>query len=206
MRYGEANISNPPEIMNAKAARARLIGWEFYSRQTWIVSSVVIRRLHSSTRLKDALALRANHVLRVDSPKLLRRYLVVAMRADCLEKFEHALQVRLPLRRHPRSLAASPYIRHTIRRLKSRALGVCSRLMPPVICHGCEQKLNRAISAMRRHLSAMTRAVHAVRNGPTDEQKRTLKEMLVISLHDAESEWDSYRSHLREHDLLPESG
>jgi hypothetical protein len=76
-------------------------------------------------------------------------------------------------------------------------------LMPPVICKDCEQKLNKAITAMRRHLSAMSRAGQAVRNGPTDQQKATFREMLLASLQDAQSEWDSYLNHLRGHGLLP---
>ena len=54
----------------------------------------------------------------VDTPNLLRRNLVVTVRALRLERFEDALQVRLALGRHPGSLAPSPIVRHDSARAK----------------------------------------------------------------------------------------
>ena len=39
--------------------------------------------------------------------------------------------------------------------------------------------------------------------GGSEEQRQDFKARLLASLNDAQSAWDAYREHLREHGLLP---
>jgi len=76
--------------------------------------------------------------------------------------------------------------------------------MSPIrICHECEQFLTTAANAMRGHAEAMRAAISFVQTGKTEEQVDEYKIRLIESFNDAQSAWDAYRSHLREHGILP---
>jgi len=76
--------------------------------------------------------------------------------------------------------------------------------MPPIrICHECEQLLTTAANAMRRHAEEMHTAISFVQAGITEEQVDEHKIDLIASFNNAQSAWDTYRSHLREHGILP---
>ena len=76
--------------------------------------------------------------------------------------------------------------------------------MPPIrICHECEQLLTTAANAMRRHASDMHDAISLVQTDMTEEQEDKYKIGLIASFNNAQSAWDTYRSHLKEHGILP---
>jgi len=59
---------------------------------------------------------------------------------------------------------------------------------------------------MRRHATDMSKAIQLVRNGGgSEEQRQELTARLLASFDDAQSAWDTYREHLIEHGLLPQS-
>ena len=76
--------------------------------------------------------------------------------------------------------------------------------MPPIrVCHGCEQYLTTASDAMRRHAEDMRSAISSVQTGLTEEEIDQYKARLVASFNEAQSAWEAYRAHLREHGILP---
>jgi hypothetical protein len=76
--------------------------------------------------------------------------------------------------------------------------------MPPIrICAGCEQSLTAASDAMRRHAQAMQTALSLEPAHLTDEELDQYKIKLIDSFNEAQSAWDAYRAHLREHGILP---
>ena len=76
--------------------------------------------------------------------------------------------------------------------------------MPPIrICTGCEQRLEAASNAMRRHAEDMHTAISSVQTKLTEEEIDHYKLRLVASFNEAQSAWDAYRAHLREHGILP---
>jgi hypothetical protein len=76
--------------------------------------------------------------------------------------------------------------------------------MPPIrICTGCEQLLNTASDAMRRHAEDMQAAVSYVQTDVTEEQVDKHKIKLIASFTAVQAAWDAYRAHLREHGILP---
>ena len=76
-------------------------------------------------------------------------------------------------------------------------------MLPIRICQGCEQYLSSASDAMRRHAEAMHTAISSVQNGLTEEQVDKHKIELIASFNIAQSAWDAYRAHLKEHGILP---
>jgi hypothetical protein len=58
---------------------------------------------------------------------------------------------------------------------------------------------------MRRHATVLSNAIDLARSdAPTaEEQRENFKSALVASFNDAQSAWDAYRDHLKEHGLLP---
>ena len=76
--------------------------------------------------------------------------------------------------------------------------------MPPIrICHECEQLLTTAATAMRRHAADMHKAISFVQTDMNEEQVGRYQVRLIASFNDGQSAWDNYRSHLREHGILP---
>ena len=74
------------------------------------------------------------------------------------------------------------------------------------LCPKCEQVLDDAAIAMRRHAALMEKAqsLSVARGGhPTEEQRQQFKRDLLATFFDAQSAWDAYRNHLIEHGLLP---
>ena len=73
-----------------------------------------------------------------------------------------------------------------------------------IVCHGCDERLTKAATAMRRHASEMHKAIELAKaDSVTDELRKEYTDSLIATLHDAQSAWDAYRSHLIEHGLLP---
>jgi len=56
---------------------------------------------------------------------------------------------------------------------------------------------------VRRHAEEMHTAISFVQAGITEEQVDEHKIDLIASFNNAQSAWDTYRSHLREHGILP---
>jgi hypothetical protein len=56
---------------------------------------------------------------------------------------------------------------------------------------------------MRRHAEEMRIAISSVQTSLTEDQVDASKIKLIASFHDAQSAWDAYRAHLREHGILP---
>ncbi len=57
---------------------------------------------------------------------------------------------------------------------------------------------------MRRHASLMDRAIYMATGGSTEEQRQDVGANLVATFNEAQSAWDAYREHLREHGILPD--
>jgi hypothetical protein len=73
-----------------------------------------------------------------------------------------------------------------------------------VVCGECKRKLDLASLAMRHHAGVMNRALERAHSGSlTEEDFKNFQSELWASLHDAETAWDTYREHLREHGILP---
>ena len=76
--------------------------------------------------------------------------------------------------------------------------------MPPIrICNECEQLLTISANALRRHAADMHNAISLVQADMTEKQVDKYKIGLIASFNDAQSAWDAYRSHLKEHGILP---
>ena len=76
--------------------------------------------------------------------------------------------------------------------------------MPPIrICDECEQLLTTASNAMSRHTKAMQAALSGAQTDLSEEQVDKYKLDLIRSFNNAQSAWDAYRAHLREHGILP---
>ena len=77
--------------------------------------------------------------------------------------------------------------------------------LPIRVCLDCDKLLTEASDAMRRHAGDMTVGMFLIHRGDlTEETRQDFKTRLVASFHDAQSGWDAYRKHLREHGILPE--
>jgi hypothetical protein len=70
-------------------------------------------------------------------------------------------------------------------------------------CPNCEQLLARATDAMSRHAEEMHTAISLVRTGFTESQVDEYKTKLIESFYIAQSAWDAYRAHLKEHGIMP---
>jgi hypothetical protein len=57
---------------------------------------------------------------------------------------------------------------------------------------------------MGRHAADMNKTI-SLKTDMTEEQVDHYKNRLITSFNEAQSAWDAYRSHLREHGILPES-
>ena len=76
--------------------------------------------------------------------------------------------------------------------------------MPPIrICPGCEEYLTTASEAMRRHAEDMRNAMSSVQRELTEEEIDQYKVRLIASFNQAQSAWEDYRAHLREHGIMP---
>jgi hypothetical protein len=77
-------------------------------------------------------------------------------------------------------------------------------VMPTIrLCPSCEQFLATASDAMCRHAEDMHTAISLVDTGLTEPQVDEYKTKLIESFYDAQSAWDSYRAHLKEHGIMP---
>jgi hypothetical protein len=76
-------------------------------------------------------------------------------------------------------------------------------MLPIRICPGCEESLSTASDAIRRHAEDMQSTLSLVPSELTEEQIDQYKIKLIASFNEAQSAWDAYRAHLREHGILP---
>ena len=76
-------------------------------------------------------------------------------------------------------------------------------MLPIRICADCEPRLNKAADAMRRHAREMDTALYLLRKGDAayEERQQEVSGWLVQSLQEAQSAWDAYCKHLKEHGL-----
>ena len=56
---------------------------------------------------------------------------------------------------------------------------------------------------MSHHAEEMHTALSLVHTGLTGPQVDEHKTKLIESFHDAQSAWDAYRAHLKEHGIMP---
>ena len=76
--------------------------------------------------------------------------------------------------------------------------------MPPIrICSGCKESLDTASNAIRRHADDMQTALSLVPSELTQEHIDRYKIKLIASFNEAQSAWDAYCDHLREHGIFP---
>ena len=72
-----------------------------------------------------------------------------------------------------------------------------------IICPQCEIRLGQASDAMRHHAALMHTAIELVKSRePTEEEQQNFGTRLVASFWDAQSAWDAYRDHMKEHGYL----
>lgn len=77
-------------------------------------------------------------------------------------------------------------------------------VMPTIrLCPDCEQLLATASDAMRRHAEDMHTANSLARTGLAESQVDDYKTKLIESFYEAQSAWDAYRAHLKEHGIMP---
>jgi len=70
------------------------------------------------------------------------------------------------------------------------------------VCAGCQQRLDTASTAMRRHAAELNSALQSARSGRlTEEIRQSLQMSLSASFSEAQSAWDMYRAHLIEHGI-----
>ena len=76
-------------------------------------------------------------------------------------------------------------------------------MLPMRICAGCEPLLNKAVIAMRHHVTEMDTAFYWLRKGNAayEERQQEVSGWLVQSLQEAQAAWDEYCEHLKEHGL-----
>lgn len=76
---------------------------------------------------------------------------------------------------------------------------------PARICTGCQTRLNDAAKAMRRHAQEMNTAFYLLERDDAlpAEQRQEFTTRLIESLQEAQSAWDTYCEHLKEHGLPP---
>jgi hypothetical protein len=71
------------------------------------------------------------------------------------------------------------------------------------ICPACEEYLSKASNAMRHHAEDMNAAISSLQTRLTDEEIDQHKIRLIASFNEAQSMWDAYRAHLKEHGIFP---
>jgi hypothetical protein len=78
-------------------------------------------------------------------------------------------------------------------------------VMPIRVCLECDKLLTEASEALRRHAGDMTVGMFLIDRGDlTEETRQDFRTRLLTSFHDAQSGWEAYRKHLKEHGILPE--
>jgi hypothetical protein len=78
-------------------------------------------------------------------------------------------------------------------------------VLPIRVCLDCDKLLTEASDAMRRHAGDMTVGMFLIHRGDlTEEARQDFKARLVASFRDAQTGWDTYRNHLKEHGILPD--
>lgn len=95
------------------------------------------------------------------------------------------------------------WVQPRIAGIRTLSSDMLAAMLPISICPGCEQRLTTASNAMRRHAEEMNTAISSVQTGLTEEQVDEYKIRLIASFNDAQTAWDAYRAHLREHGILP---
>jgi hypothetical protein len=70
------------------------------------------------------------------------------------------------------------------------------------LCNDCDQRLAAASNAIRLHSTVMRAALEAAKVGLDKEHRKYFRNDLVHSFRAAQSVWDGYREHLKEHGLL----
>ena len=70
---------------------------------------------------------------------------------------------------------------------------------PILICHECDRWLTDAYTAMRRHVSQMSRALQWADTNPDEAHKQQVRAEVVATFNKALAAWDVYREHFRKH-------
>ena len=67
------------------------------------------------------------------------------------------------------------------------------------ICYECDRLLTAAYTALRRHVSQMSRAIQWANNHPSETHKQQISAEVMASFSQALATWDVYREHFRKH-------
>ena len=70
---------------------------------------------------------------------------------------------------------------------------------PILICHECDRLLTAAYTALRRHVSQMSRANQWANNHPSEALEQQVRAEAVASFNQALPVFDAYREHFRKH-------
>jgi hypothetical protein len=75
-------------------------------------------------------------------------------------------------------------------------------MSPVLLCYQCKERLNKAALALRRHASQMESAFDLMRSSATEQQLDDARTDLLASVSEAQTAWDEYAAHLREHGII----
>ena len=67
------------------------------------------------------------------------------------------------------------------------------------ICYECDRLLTAAYTALRRHVSQMSRATQWANNHPSAAHEQHVRAEVVASFNQALPTFDAYREHFRKH-------
>jgi hypothetical protein len=73
---------------------------------------------------------------------------------------------------------------------------------PILLCYQCKERLNTVTLVLRRHASQMEAAFGLIRNNATEQQLDDARTNLLASVSEAQTAWDKYTAHLREHGII----
>ena len=69
-----------------------------------------------------------------------------------------------------------------------------------VVCKGCEERLNNASYALRRHSAALTTAMNTAQaNSISEEDFENYRSEMRTTFQEAQAAWDAYCQHMVEH-------
>jgi hypothetical protein len=75
-------------------------------------------------------------------------------------------------------------------------------MSPILLCYGCKDRLNTATLALRRHAAQMESAFELIRSSPAEQEVEAARTELLASVSEAQTAWDEYTAHLREHRII----
>ena len=67
------------------------------------------------------------------------------------------------------------------------------------ICYECDRLLTAAYTALRRHVSQMSRAIQWANNHPSNAHEQQVRAEVAVTFNQALPAFDAYREHFRKH-------